>query len=160
MQPSHESRPDPTHPAEPTLDIHAAVQRAARGIGKLTRMIPVRTELTRLPSVLMEGEIPDAVVSGIQGLGWGLLVATNRRLMWVDKGLVTFRVEEIRSDSISAVNAKTGIVGGEVEVRYYESWRIINFIPNADVHRIANAIMARVEEAKSNPTEAPSTAPQ
>ena len=58
MQPSHESRPDPTHPAEPTLDIHAAVQRAARGIGKLTRMIPVRTELTRLPSVLMEGEIP------------------------------------------------------------------------------------------------------
>ena len=80
--------------------------------------------------------------------------------MWVDKGLVTFRVEDIRYDSISAVNAKTGIIGGEVEVRYYESWRIINFIPNADVHRMANAIMARVEEAKSNPSEAPPTAPR
>ena len=48
----------------------------------------------------------------------------------------------------SLLNAKTGIVGGEVDLRYYETWRLTNFIPNPDVHRIAEAIRERVREAR------------
>ena len=136
---------------KPPIDMGEAVERAARGIGKLTRMVAVRTELARLPSLLLGDEVPNVVVSGIQGYGWGLLVATNKRVMWVDKGIVTFRVEDIAYDTISTVNAKTGIVGGEVELRYYESWRVINYIPNPDVHRIANAIRERMQEAQRQP---------
>ena len=129
---------------KPPTDMREAVDRAARGIGKLTRLVAVRTELARLPALMLEDEVPDVVVSGIQGYGWGLLVATNKRVMWVDKGIVTYRVEDIAYDTITTVNAKTGIVGGEVELRYYESWRITNYIPNPDVHRIADAIRARM----------------
>ena len=129
---------------KPPTDMREAVDRAARGIGKLTRLVAVRTELARLPALMLEDEVPDVVVSGIQGCGWGLLVATNKRVMWVDKGIVTYRVEDIAYDTITTVNAKTGIGGGEVELRYYESWRITNYIPNPDVHRIADAIRARM----------------
>ena len=129
---------------KPPTDMREAVDRAARGIGKLTRLVAVRTELARLPALMLEDEVPDVVVSGIQGYGWGLLVATNKRVMWVNKGIVTYRVEDIAYDTITTVNAKTGIVGGEVELRYYESWRITNYIPNPDVHRIADAIRARM----------------
>ena len=137
-------QPTPRSP----IDQRESVDRAARGIGRLTRATAVRTELHRLPTLMREGEVLEVVVSGIHGLGWGILVATNQRVLSVDKGIVTFRVEDIGYDSIKAVNAKTGIVGGEVELRYYETWRLTNFIPNPDVHRIAEAIRERVREAR------------
>ena len=61
---------------------------------------------------------------------------------------MTFRVEDIGYDSITTVNGKTGIVGGEVELRYYETRRLANFIPNPDVHRTAEAIRERVRTAR------------
>ena len=67
---------------ERTVTTKTLRRRVFALVGRITR------SARRLPSVLMEGEIPDAVVSGIQGLGWGLLVATKWYLSLYERRLV------------------------------------------------------------------------
>jgi membrane protein YdbS with pleckstrin-like domain len=56
------------------------------------------------------------VVDGRYNDGFGILVATDRRLVFVDKGLFSLKVEDFPYDRILSVEAKTGMVMGQLTV--------------------------------------------
>ena len=128
-------------------DRRTALDRCIRGIGRLTARVAVPGEVKRLPETLETDEIPLMAAAAVVPGGVGLLVATDKRLLWVDKGWVSFRVDSIDYERISMVTAGTGLVGGEIIVQMYDHQVIFSFIWNRLVFPLGNLIRARRDSA-------------
>ena len=124
-----------------------AIERCVAPIDRLTRLV-VGGEIKRLSQVLREKEEPLKVVSAIVPGGWGLLVATSERVMWVDKGLVSFRADTIEYNRITSVIMHTGLVGGTIQFNMYGHDRIYSFVrPKSDVFLFGNLVLDIVKRA-------------
>ncbi len=75
-----------------------------------------RSEIKELPHILGEGEvIRHAVYAKRESGGNGLLLATDSRLLFVDKGMLYgLTVQEFPYGAISSVRYNTGLVMGKV----------------------------------------------
>jgi hypothetical protein len=73
-----------------------------------------RKELKELPSILWENETPKHIVHGIYESGSGVLVATDLRLIFIDKGIFSLKVEDFPYDKITSIQYSTGILMGEI----------------------------------------------
>ena len=68
-------------------------------------------DFEQLPSILEEDETVYAVVSGFYEHNIGVLVLTDKRILFVDKGIINLTVEEFYLNDISSVRYHTGMVG-------------------------------------------------
>lgn len=82
-----------------------------------------RKEIKELPNLLQEDEEIKGAVSGtpeIDGEGQGgqyLLVATDRRILFIDKGMLFgLTVKDIPYGKISSVQYKKGLLLGQIEI--------------------------------------------
>ncbi len=75
-----------------------------------------RREIKELPSILWENENVENIIQGNYNNGNGVLVATTKRLIFVDKGLVKLKVEDFPYDKISSLQYETGIIFGKITV--------------------------------------------
>lgn len=75
-----------------------------------------RKEISELPSILWEGENLRGAIQGNYHNRIGLLVATDRRLIFIDKGLVSLRVEDFPYDRITSIQYETGWLFGEITI--------------------------------------------
>lgn len=75
-----------------------------------------RKEITELPKILWEGEQIRGAIQGAYNNRLGLLVATDRRLIFIDKGWVSLKVEDFPYDKISSIQYQLGWVFGEITV--------------------------------------------
>lgn len=82
------------------------------GASKLLR----RREIKKLPAILWEDERVERLVAGIYGHKRCVLVATNKRLLFVDKGLMSVAVEDFAYGSISSIQYETGMVMGSITI--------------------------------------------
>lgn len=74
-----------------------------------------RKEIKELPSILWEDELIEKLVQGIYENKVGILVATNKRLIFIDKGLIYgLRVEDFSYDKISSIQCETGLFFGKI----------------------------------------------
>lgn len=81
-----------------------------------TFMLP-KKELKALPEVLMEGEMIRHLVQGMYSGGIGVLCATNKRLVFVDKGLFFgLKVEEFPLRTLSSVSHETGVMMAKIKI--------------------------------------------
>lgn len=118
-----------------------------------------RREIKELPSILWDGELPMHVVNGRYNNGNGILVATDRRLVFVDKGMFSLKVEDFPYDRISSIEAKTGMLMGQLAIFASGNKEEIQNVPKDRVHPLADWIRARVREDKTPPQQqAPATA--
>ncbi len=77
----------------------------------------VRKEIGHLREVLEEEETVEGAVVGVMDGNTWLVVCTDRRVIFLDKGLIYgLRQNEIPLDAISQVSHKTGMLLGSVEV--------------------------------------------
>ena len=74
----------------------------------------VKQEIAALPSVLWEDELIAGAIQGHYNDRAGLLVATQRRLIFIDKGWASLRVEDFPYDQITSIQYATGMVFGEI----------------------------------------------
>src|SRR5665647_2412271 len=119
-------------------------------------------ELKELPSILWEDENVEKWVQGYYEKGTGILVATNKRLIFLDKGLVGLRVEDFPYDKITSLQYKTGFVLGEITVFASGNKSEIKNIQKAEVGPFAEYVRARitaVSQHASAPVTPPPTAP-
>lgn len=65
-----------------------------------------RKEIKALPGILWEDESVERLIQGTYESGNGVLVATNKRLMFVDKGIAKLRVEDFPYDKISSIQVQ------------------------------------------------------
>ena len=76
-----------------------------------------RKEINELPDILAANEQVDNIIQGIYNEGLGILVSTDRRLVFVDKGLLYgIKVEDFPLDKITSIQYETGILFGKVKI--------------------------------------------
>ncbi len=76
-----------------------------------------KKEIKYLPEVLDENETIKGVASGMLENNTWLIVCTDQRVLFLDKGMLYgLKQKEIPLDSISSVTHKTGIMLGSIEV--------------------------------------------
>lgn len=75
-----------------------------------------RSEIKELPHILSEGEvIRHAIYAKRESGGNGLLLATDSRLLFVDKGMLYgLTVQDFPYEKVSSVRYNTGLVMGKV----------------------------------------------
>ena len=74
-----------------------------------------RKEIKELPSILWDDEIVEGMITGTYNNGLGALFVTNKRLIFVDKGLLFgLKVEDFPLDKITSVQYETGLLLGKI----------------------------------------------
>ena len=95
----------------------AAIEAALRRLDGLSKDLLVKREIKELPSILWEDELPEMLASGFYNNGTGILVATDRRVVFVDKGMFgSLKIEDFPYDKISSIESQTGILMGEITI--------------------------------------------
>jgi hypothetical protein len=103
-----------------------------------------KREFKELPNILWEDEIIERVISGTYQSGTGLLLATNKRLIFIDKGLVKLRVEDFPFDKISSIQYATGIVLGKITVFTSGNRAEISNLTKSETRPFAEYARARI----------------
>ncbi|WP_285703698.1 SHOCT domain-containing protein [Microtetraspora sp. NBRC 16547] len=133
-------------------DIQAAADRMAGKFGS-------RREIRHLVDYLLEDEVVDQMAGGAFGPGIGLVVLTDRRLLFVKDGLVAKVSEDFPVGKISSVHWEPGSSHGTLTVTSSGDKAEIEHIHNDDGERIADAIRHRLPGARSAASPAPAEAP-
>jgi len=111
----------------------------------------VRKEIKELPHILWEDEIIEKIVQGYYNNGTGILAATNKRLVFVDKGLVYgCKVEDFPYDKISSIQYKKGLLLGSITVFASGNNALIDSIQKSSVQNFAEFVRARVTSSKEH----------
>ncbi len=109
-------------------------------IEKLNPAVVNKREVKELLTILMDGEEIEKIDSGMlkNGTGFtgnGLLVATNNRLIFIDKPTLGFgiKMEDFPYDKISSVSVETGFLKGELKLICSGNTATINLVTGAKV---------------------------
>lgn len=138
------------------MDRDQAIQDAmkkAGGVGWQTR-----GEVKELPKVLWPDELPEKVIRGFYSGGTGLLVATDRRLIFINKGLVSLKVEDFGYDKITSVQYRTGMVFGEIDILASGNRATFKNIEKAHVRDFGDWLRAKISTPKVTQTSQPQPA--
>ena len=114
-----------------------------------------KKEIRYLPEVIDEGEEIRAMTSGLhEGTTW-LIVVTNRRLLFLDKGFFYgLKQMEMPLAQITSVSHKTGLMFGEIEVDTAGGKKKIEQISKKDVPKVAAIIsdlLKQIHSTSSSP---------
>lgn len=114
-----------------------------------------RREIKTLPDIIAEEEEIDNMVGGIYGktslldIG-GLLVSTNRRLFFVDKGLYGLQVEDFPLDTISSIGYESHILSGAIVINTFgNSAAITNIVPKTYARIFAEFVRDKLWKLKN-----------
>jgi len=116
-----------------------------------------RREIKELPKLLWQDELPEKVTQGLYEGGNGLLVATNKRLIFIDKGLISLRVEDFPYDKITSIQYSAGLLMGEITIFASGNKAVIKQVPKDQVRDFAEWLRARI--TKPSPRADASTPP-
>lgn len=107
------------------------------------------TEITELPNILMDGEQIAQAVNGYYEGGFGLLVATNLRVLIIDKKPFTMNVEDLRYDMITEVTYGARIITSTMHISlptrtmYFSSWSMNR------LHKAMRHVQQHVTDARN-----------
>lgn len=137
-------------------DIAAAWARVTNKIGK-------KRDIRKLPEYLNGGETVLAIAGGKVGTNLGLLVATDRRAMFVSEGVINHTFEDFPYDRINTVTSSRGMMLAKIMINTGGANRIIEDVAKAAAEPIAAVIRERVEavtrERYRQPAPTPSPQP-
>ncbi|MFO1532692.1 MAG: PH domain-containing protein [Thermoplasmatota archaeon] len=91
----------------------------APGLGELDRFVN-RRELDALTPMLSEGESIRFAMDGASGGRRGVLAATDRRILFVSKGLLRRHVQEWDLDDVTRVDVEAGVDDATLTLHSYE----------------------------------------
>lgn len=114
-------------------------------------------EIKELPNLLFNGEDLEKLASGYYKNGYGIIAATNKRIIFVDKGMLYgLRVEDFPYDKISSIEYSTGLLRGEIIIFASGNRAHITAVQKELVKDFAEHARKRIGNMKSSP---PATAP-
>ena len=120
----------------------------------------IKKELSHLPSILASGEYVIAFASGLMDGNTWLIALTNRRVLFLDKGLL-YGLKQVAIDlvMVRAVSGKTGMFFGKIQIDDGSSNRTIENVPKAAFLRFTNMVRDAIEARKSSRNPAPVAPP-
>lgn len=75
-----------------------------------------RKEVEELPKLIQENETITALIQGSYNNGTGLLVLSDKRLIFIDKGFVNLKTEDFPLNKISSVQFESGMVFAKIKI--------------------------------------------
>ena len=114
------------------------------------KLLP-ENELKALQNILWEDEIVEDAVRGLYNSRNGMLTATNKRLIFVDKGkLWGLKVEDFPYDKVSSIQYSTGIISGEITIYTSGNKAKIDMVAKSECARFAEHVRARITGVSKN----------
>jgi len=83
---------------------------------KLSMAFMVRREMKKLPSLLGEGEKVVNLARGEYDGKEGLVAITDRRIIFLEEGVLRHRLEDFPYDKVTSVQTETGIRSGKLTI--------------------------------------------
>jgi len=127
---------------------------------KLTHRYGVRRELKHAPELLAEGEEVLNLANGSYEDNQGLILVTDRRVIFFEKGMVRSHQEDFPYGKIGSIQTGTKMFGGHLTI--YVSGNkaeIKRVIPKERVQEIGDYVRSRITEGAPAPAAAPAAAP-
>lgn len=116
-------------------------------------------EIKRLPEHLWEGETVQSMTTGTYGKGTGLVVMTDRRLLFVQDGIMSKTTEDFPYSKISSVSWNSGMMLGTVVVFASGNKAEITNVNKDDGKAMVDALRARLADSPSVVAGPVATAP-
>jgi hypothetical protein len=131
----------------PTLE---EIQKQIGSLDGASRLLAFK-EIKELPKILWEDERVEQIIQGMYNNGNGVLVATNKRLVFVDKGLMFgLKVEDFPYDKITSIQYETGMLMGEITIFASGNKAEIKYLDKARTRVFAEFVRARITAASSH----------
>jgi hypothetical protein len=127
------------------IDVEAAKKRMSGAVG-------AAPEIRDLPDHVWPDETVEEMATGLYQYRRGLLVLTDRRLLFVAKGTFSGRAEEFRFDSITSVRLESSLLLASLVVRADGVLRRVDSMEKADARRMVTHVRARLA-SRSRPAE-------
>ena len=118
-------------------DIAAAMARMSYTMGS-------KREIRRLPEHLWHDERVDLMAGGTYGPGTGVLVLTNRRLLFLKDGFTAKVSEDFPLDKVSSVQWQTGLMFGTITIFASGNKAEIKDVQKPDGKALTDAVRARL----------------
>lgn len=110
-----------------------------------------RREIKELPNVLWPDEKLENIIQGFYNGGNGILVATNKRLVFVDKKMIFgIRVEDFPYDRITNIKYETSLLYGKLTIYTAAKKAVIDQVTKSSVRSFGDWIRARISPATGN----------
>lgn len=124
------------------------IEKQIKNLGGLETFLG-KKEIKELPSILWYDENVENIIQGTYNNGNGILVATNRRLVFVDKGLLFgLKVEDFPYDKISSIQYETGILMGKLTIFTSGNKAIIDNVIKIKVRVFGDFVRAKISAPK------------
>lgn len=108
-----------------------------------------RREINELPNILASVEIIDNVAQGTYNNSQGILVSTNRRLLFVDKGMLYgLKVEDFPLDKITSIQYETGLLLGGIKIHTSGNIAKIENVEKATARSFAEFVRDKLSQPK------------
>ena len=124
-----------------------------------TSRVLTRGEIKELPDILWKDESIENIVQGFYSNGKGILVATNKRLVFVNKKFLSgVKVEDFPYEKISSIQYETGLLDGKITIFTSGNRLEITRIEKKQTRIFSEAVCARITKSAES-DRALSTAP-
>ena len=108
-------------------------------------------ELKALQDILWEDEIVEDAIRGLYNSRNGMLAATNKRLIFLDKGtLWGLKVEDFPYDKVSSIQYSTVMISVEVTIFTSGNKAKIDMVAKSECARFAEHVRARITGVSKN----------
>lgn len=130
--------------------LKAEYNRIAREIGD--DQFFTKKELHHLPEILMDREQVLAFTSGMMDANTWLIVLTDHRVVFLDKGLIYgLKQVSINLDKINAVSGSTGLLFGEIRIQDGAGERLIKNVWKKTVVAFTNKVRDAMQAYRKEP---------
>lgn len=114
--------------------------------GRMSTKYGGRRELRKLNEHVWPDEVVERMATGRYGGGMGLLVMTDRRLIFVREGHMSSQLEDFPFSKISSVQWSTGMLLGKMTVFLSGNKADIDQMQKADGKAIADDVRSRISD--------------
>ena len=106
--------------------------------------------IRELPAILTENEIVHRVASGTYPGGHAVMIATNRRILFLDKKPISFIVEDVPYDVISEVEYHINPFNANLTIHCPDKMLTINGISQSQIRLFAVFVQNQINEIRAN----------
>ena len=109
-----------------------------------------RPEIKELRNILVPGEVIAQAVVGRYENGFALLVATNHRLLLIDKKPMFLTLEDLRFDMISEIDYSAQVFEGTVRIMTPNRKLVFRAVNQARLRNVLNFTQQRVTDIRQH----------